>query len=71
MKSKVGIEEFIKIWQESESVKDAATKLGISYNGAYSRAKFYRGKGIKLKKHDVAYNKYDLAALNALCEKYE
>lgn len=41
-------EEFIRIWQTSDSVIEAAEKLGISANAARSQASRLRRKGIPL-----------------------
>lgn len=42
--------EFIKAWEESESLNEVAGKVGLTYWGVNARACYYRKKGIKLKR---------------------
>ena len=47
---KIGPEEFIKVWQTSDSLADVATKTGLANNSVRSRGIYYRKKGVPLKK---------------------
>jgi hypothetical protein len=43
--------QFIKVWQESDSVREVATKLRIKKNACRVRAHRYRKLGVPLKEH--------------------
>jgi transposase len=47
---KVGAEEFVKIWQAAESIREVAQKTGLLEQSARSRACRYRKNGVPLKK---------------------
>lgn len=42
--------EFIQAWQTSETLAEVAEKTGLPKNNCYSRAGYYRTKGVPLKK---------------------
>jgi hypothetical protein len=42
-------EEFIRAWQSSETLDEAAQKLGTYKSVCHSRAAYYRTKGVPLK----------------------
>jgi hypothetical protein len=46
--------EFIQAWQQSTSVKEVATKLGMNTNNCHVRASRYRARGIPLKDFPAA-----------------
>ena len=63
-------EDFIRVWQGSESVQEAADKLGITKESAGQRASHYRSQlGIQLKKMSKGAAKLDVAALQALAQQ--
>ena len=56
-----GFKEFIGAWEGSNSVQEAADKLGITKESAGQRASAYRGKDIKLKKMPRGGAKLDIS----------
>lgn len=46
---KVGPIDFVRHWQESGSVVEAAKRCGISVEAACGRAKYFRKRGVGLK----------------------
>lgn len=64
----VTAEEFIRAYQASSSVIEAASKLNVTEQTVYARAAAYRKKGIQLKRfpNKSRGNKLDVQALNAL-----
>lgn len=68
----VSAEEFVSIWQESSSAKEAAQRMGdgISYDAVRARASFYRRRGIPLKRFAPKVPKHlDVAALTSRARK--
>src|SRR3990170_1221542 len=49
-KSRVSAEEFVKVWQNSNSLNEVSERTGISAAYANSRACRYRKNGVPLKK---------------------
>jgi len=47
----VSAEEFVKVWEISESRKEVAEKLNITVKQASQRASEYRRKGVNLKRY--------------------
>ena len=43
-------EEFVKVWQTSESIREVCDKTGLTNGGANSRALLYRKNGVPLKR---------------------
>jgi len=43
-------DEFVRTWQTSETLVEVAAKLNTDKHLAYSRASYYRRKGVPLKK---------------------
>ena len=66
--SKVTPEEFVRAWQASSSVGEAAESLGLSRRAAASRACFYRKRGVALKLFQRGSRPLDVSALNAIAE---
>lgn len=64
-------EQFIRVWQTSNSVREVADKLDMERNLAGNRACSLRKRGIPLK-HFPKENgpKYDYASLARLAEEY-
>lgn len=65
-------EEFVRIWQTSASIVDAAKALGTTTIVATQRALSYRKRGIPLKKFESAVGRgaaLDVGALKALAEE--
>jgi len=62
---------FVKAWESADSLADAAEKLGMKVTSLRTRAYFYRGKGVELKKfpRGGGGSPLDVAALNALIGK--
>jgi hypothetical protein len=52
VQGKVSAEEFVKIWQQAESLAEVAEKTGLSIAGVGHRATFYRIR------HDVRLKKF-------------
>lgn len=50
MKSQKDWEEFVRAWQESGSVSEAAKKMKLDTTTARSRANYLRSKGVPLTK---------------------
>ena len=63
-------EEFVKVWQEAESMKEAAEKLGMSKSAASNRASYYRKRGVNLKSFVRGGHRppLNVAALNEFIE---
>lgn len=69
-RNRITPEQFVKTWQASKSICDAAKRMNLSVSGAQSRAFYYRKKGVKLKELPrVARRSHllDVEALNRLC----
>lgn len=65
----VSAEEFVKIWQSSESVAQVADQAKMRIIACHVRAANYRRIGVKLKKmKPKGRPKLDVAALNKLCK---
>jgi len=63
-------EQFIEIWQASESAQEAADKLKMPKGIALARASAYRNLGIRLKKMEKkGRTKLDVKSLNDLIAK--
>ena len=62
--------EFVLAWQSSVSVGEVATKMGITRQAAYSRAKAYRAKGVRLKSFS-SWSQTDTDALNDIIDAVE
>ena len=63
-------EEFIQAWQSSDTLEETAKKLGTYKSNCYSRAKYYRNKGVPLKQFPRAKT-YDWLELIKLAETSE
>jgi len=61
-------EQFVKAWQESESVKEVSEKTGIPTATASGRARDYRERGIPLKMMRRGRNFLDVAKLKKLAK---
>jgi hypothetical protein len=48
-RSRATIEEFIKVWDNSDTVNDVARRLGMTQGSVYSKAYLLRKQGYKLK----------------------
>lgn len=65
----VSPEEFVRVWQESESPAEAAKALGLALTTTCVRASRYRMAGVKLKKYSGGRGApVDADALNKLCK---
>lgn len=62
-------EEFVKIWQQADSVEEAAEKAGMTIKSASNKASLLRGRGVPLKTFkDVSDASVD--ELIAIAKKY-
>lgn len=56
-------EDFVRIWQTSDTIEEVCEKSKMNLNRARSRAANYRKKGVKLKHFGRAYvNDWDALA---------
>lgn len=61
--------EFSRVWNDSSSAKEAASRLGLSAAAASERACRYRRKGINLKRFkSTGRPRIDAAAVNRALE---
>ena len=69
----VSPEKFIRVWQQSTSVDDVATKLGMPKPIILARKSNYTALGIKLKKMPRKSREHglDVNALNAMIEELD
>ena len=69
----VSPEQFIRVWQQSTSVDDVATKVGMPKPIVLARKSNYTGLGIKLKKmpRKSRDRGLDVNALNAMIEELD
>ena len=68
----VSAEQFIKVWQTSESADEVAERLRMPKGIVHARASNYRTAGIKLKKMPRRpKNRLDVDALNRLIEQID
>ncbi len=67
-KSQCTPEQFVKAWQEADTVQDVANSLGMSYASIISRSRNYIAKGINLKLMTKDRNVVDVDKLNELCK---
>jgi len=51
VKTRIGFEEFVNVWESSESVDEVCESLGMKKANAYARAAKYRSENIPLKKY--------------------
>jgi hypothetical protein len=65
-KSSVSAEDFVRAWQQSESVAEVVEKTGSTVAAVYMRAKTYRKRGIALKTFRPRTDKLDVQALQKL-----
>lgn len=63
--SKFSLDEFVKTWQLSTTVRQVADKLGASPAYIYQLARKLQRRGVKLKRHDSG-RVVDVDALNKL-----
>lgn len=62
----VNTEEFVKAWQESNSVREVGEKLKIeNLQGIRNKAAMLRKRGVKLKQFQ-GYARIDVEALNKI-----
>lgn len=54
MRNKTSPEEFVRIWQQAESLEEVTQKTGYSNPAASARAGGYRRKGVALKRFSNA-----------------
>jgi hypothetical protein len=66
---KVSPEEFVRIWQESDTIDQVAARTGYRRNAAKQRASNYRVRGVPLKQMPLGHPPLDYAALAALARK--
>jgi hypothetical protein len=65
-------EQFIRVWQTSETAEEAATRLGMPKPIVHARASEYRGMGITLKKMPRAKSPIiDIARLNTVIKQLD
>lgn len=50
-KARIGFEEFVNVWESSDSVGEVCEALGMKKANAYARAAKYRSENIPLKKY--------------------
>lgn len=63
-------EQFVKVWEASETAEEAAEKLKMPKGIAAARASTYRQLGVKLKKMKRNYKRaIDVSGLNALIQR--
>ncbi len=62
----VSNEEFVRAWQSSYSVAEAASKTGMDRGDARARASYLRKRGVKLKTFYRKREGVDVASLNAV-----
>lgn len=68
----VGVEEFVRAWQTSESAQEVADKLGMPKPIVLARASGYRDAGIKLKNFKRGpKNAVPVDEMNRLIEQIE
>lgn len=63
-------EEFVKIWQSSQTAKEIAEKTGSTPGNVCARAYHYRKKGVKLKMLNSGPQPMDCVALNKIAVQY-
>jgi transposase len=62
---RVSPEDFVRAWQESQSLSEVARKTGLSISTVSARAQTYRRKGVRLKPFPRRlYPPLDVAKLN-------
>ncbi len=61
-------EDFIRIWQTSNSTKEVSEKVGIDRSAVRVRVDFYRKRGIPLKKYKNARESLNIEALTKLAK---
>ena len=58
-------ERFVAVWQQSESVEQVMSELGLNYHAALSRAHYFRKQGVPLQKFSSRpYRTYNWQALS-------
>lgn len=67
----VPLEEFIRIWQASNSVHEVAEMVGTKIQAVYQRAYHLRQKGVPLKVFVYRRSGIDYAALAVLAKSLE
>jgi len=63
---KVSPEAFVRAWQSSETAGEVASKVRMPRARVFSRAAWYRRKGVRLKKLRRSSRKLNVAYLNAI-----
>lgn len=66
-REKVSPKSFIRAWELSETVQEAAKKLGLSPQQVYFRSRDYLKRGVNLKK--MPFRSFDKDELNAFIER--
>lgn len=68
----IPLEEFVRVWQTSDSFSEAVERLGVKVSAASARACSLRKKGVRLKKfHRGYFSGVSVNALNALIDSIE
>lgn len=62
-------EEFVALWQSSESKEDIETGYDLGLKAASQRASILRKKGVELKKFGRGMKEIDVEALNKIAKK--
>lgn len=62
-------EEFVKIWQSSKTIDEAAKKAKVTKIYASYKAHMLRKKGIALKKFGSGAGKLNIKELQKICEE--
>jgi transposase len=62
-------EDFVRVWQRSNSITEVADHFEREYSTIYQKAKAYRKAGIPLKEMPRSRRKLDINALKQLAEQ--
>lgn len=69
MAAELSPEEFVRIWQSSESVAEIVERTGVKADCLYSRACHYRKHGVPLKKFRRGMKRPDYVALAKIAKE--
>ena len=68
-KNRIPTEDFVKRWERSRSLDEAATLCKTTKVKAAARAAQLRWHGVPLKRFRANHERLDVGALSALCKK--
>ncbi len=69
-KSEISPEMFVKIWQTSDTLAEAAERMNMKEASVAARARYFKGKGVPLKQLTKPYVN-DWAELAELAQQLE